>query len=333
LEPGTREVNAIVAVPAHLREIEVAATVNWVPIDNPGKPMFTFAEAHAFHKKAVEVEKEWYKDSDNSQWQDWGVMTGRIIALQHRVPLQRFIVRLPYDHTSSLLASIQDEGQASLAPAVVDVVPTQGPEDAETDVFVTGSNFDINSTRLIVGGQEVPDGHVKLMSRRLIKAKLPKATRSASTVDLYVATPWGRSNAYSFTYLPAKAPADSPRPVTARVQTRTLEVAGPDDVRPAQIVIRLSGAKRGASTKPGDSRIAILDSKGGVILLEATYQATVVEKTQIDQVVGNPATDSAFIQKVVSLAPGEISSIKTYLLVNGVQEEVPVSGTLIVAKR
>lgn len=204
LEPGPRELLAVVIMPSFVPHVRVDVRSNWFELDDPEEKKFTTEDSvrmghmiqHIHHcKEACLVEQNIYRPGDVMR-----VMRA-VDQLESRLPLQDTLVQVPYEND---LGGYQlfALGTRNLGPEVIGYYGAPGVNtEGDTRIFVVGRGFNVNFTKVIAGGDECD---FDLLSRDVMAVTIKKGVSTTTIksangngddplVDLHVATPYGVS--------------------------------------------------------------------------------------------------------------------------------------------
>ena len=233
LEPGMRELNAVVLVPAILPTVRMDVTGNWFKLTDPEhlivptRRMLEQGRKVQALKQAVACNPEDYRPDDLH------TLMAKIQQLDAILPMQSRVVQVPFENTATGF-ELFSEGVTALVPELtgfdgVDVVP----EGIDAEIFVFGRYFSIHETKVIVGGVTLttPD-QFDIISREVLDVKLPSAAIKTVTEDgkdyleVLVATPAGISNRLLVPFQPKQTtPPTPPLAYMLSPDTNALNVA------------------------------------------------------------------------------------------------------------
>ncbi|HCS54083.1 MAG TPA: hypothetical protein DIW81_21270, partial [Planctomycetaceae bacterium] len=207
LEAGPRELLAIVVMPSFVPYLRVDSRSNWFKLTDPKCKEFTTEDSvrmgHMIQyihncKETCLHENHMYRPGDVMR-----VMQA-VNQLENRLPLQDTLAQIPYENDLGgyrLFAL----GKRNLGPELIGFYGEPGINlQGNTNLFLVGRGFNVNATRVIVGGQ---DCDFDLLSRDVMLVKIPPGSYTVSVnvpgedgkkkeedhVDIHVATPYGVS--------------------------------------------------------------------------------------------------------------------------------------------
>ena len=216
LEPGMRELTAVLLVPTFLPTMRMEVSSNWFRLHDPEHLVFHTKRMLERGREVKELRQavrdtcseRLYRDADLR------VLQAKLSQLEAMLPSQSKVVQLPYENTASGFDLFAD-GSTALVPELsgyegIDVVkpPGQGAANAG-DIFVYGKYIDLLDTKVIVGGAYVPPiattalptaGGYEILSREVVHVQIPANVQQTVTFDdktyleVYLATPSGISN-------------------------------------------------------------------------------------------------------------------------------------------
>jgi hypothetical protein len=204
LEAGQRELTAVVILPSFLQRIRVETTGNWYRLHDPDEITLKTPHMLAQSRKIMELRRavETACDAQEYRPDDLQRLRTRVRQVESMLPMQTLMVDIPYGNSLSGF-DLFARGSTSLAPELVgyqgiDVI--SNPRDGENSLLLFGKNFAIQETKVVAGGQRVEEKDVELLSREILRVKLPKNLETTQThegkncVEVHLATPNGISN-------------------------------------------------------------------------------------------------------------------------------------------
>ncbi|MEW4453740.1 hypothetical protein AB1L30_13785 [Bremerella sp. JC817] len=208
LEPGIREVTAVVLMPSFVSHVTFDSRANWFKLTNPRHKELTMHDS-------MQISKVWQsiatcmpnlKSPQYYRAEDVAWLLKSVEQIESRLPLQSMMVSIPYENTLGGFEMF-NSGVTDLAPSLngwygapginvttsvvgclcgEDKCPKEGGLPAEgvpnygtpnaagtcfgTTVFLVGTNFSVHDTRVIAGGRSVP---FQLLSRRIMQVTVP----------------------------------------------------------------------------------------------------------------------------------------------------------------
>jgi hypothetical protein len=251
IEPGIRELTAVIIMPSFLQNVRFDVTGNWFPLHDPDQMKTHTARMLEQGREVMELRKALATAEQCNCYrsEDLERLSTRIDQLESLLPMQTRRTQVPYENT---LGGFQLFTQGSLA-LVPELTGYQGVEFVEqgktADILVFGRHFSLHESKVVAGGAVlVPSDAslgttgVELVSREVMHLKLPDSVRptnitadplkrtgqgSKPYVEVYVATPTGISNRL---LIPFKSKDDP-----AKTDPTTAEPAKPAD--PGYIVL------------------------------------------------------------------------------------------------
>ncbi len=236
IEPGMRECMAIVLMPSFVPHVTFETRGNWFKIAAPGRTAVSVAET-VEHSRAIRSMQrtaqefvtcpELYRDGEVQR------LLARVHQLSQELPLQTLETQVPIENSLGGF-EILSHGTRELAPELLGWYGAPGYDPTRpVELFLSGDNFSVHQTRLIVGNANIP---FRLLSRQIMQVTLPPnlpVLRDQNLIDshpefydgyldAHVATPYGVSG---HLLIPAvRRPwADGPPRVVLQPQTLTLQ--------------------------------------------------------------------------------------------------------------
>jgi len=226
LEPGPRELMAVVIMPSFVPAARVDMRSNWFELTNPKKKKLT-TEDSVRMGQMVQFIRNCKTQCMNEDMMTRPGDSARLIRavdqLEKRLPLQEAMVQIPYENADGGF-QLFSEGTRNLGPELIGFYGAPGL-DAKTGgkLFLVGRNFNVNVTQVVIGGQECT---YELLSREVMKVTVPKDLRTVEVTEFVndegkrkekkeerfearVATPYGVSG---HVYIPVATVPDAPPP-------------------------------------------------------------------------------------------------------------------------
>ena len=228
LEPGMRELTAVLLVPTFLPTLRMEVSSNWFKLNDPEHLVFHTKRMLERGREVQELRQAVIDACSAQQYRDADlrVLRAKLAQLEAMLPAQSKVIQLPYENSASGFDLLSD-GATALVPELsgyegVDTVkPPTGTSTTPTDIFVYGKYIDLLDTKVIVGGAYVPPtppnvnpttGGYEILSREVVHVQIPSTAQPTLTIDdktyleVYLATPTGISNRVLVPYQ-AAAPA------------------------------------------------------------------------------------------------------------------------------
>ncbi|MBY0586651.1 hypothetical protein K2X85_05710 [bacterium] len=218
LEPGQRELTAVIVMPSFLRTVRFNVAGNWFKLNQPDDMRITTARQLEQGRYVQELETV-CAEAHNSgcyRQEDIEGVDARIRRLEAMLPMQTYTVSLPYEnHLSGRELFIP--GTSALSPHLF------GYEGADTinegtpcHLLLYGKHFSIGETVVIAGGRKVD---FSVISRELIEVIIPESVQPtqvalfetegvAEMVEISVTTANGISNRIYVPYASKPAPPE-----------------------------------------------------------------------------------------------------------------------------
>ncbi len=203
LEAGERELSAVVIMPSILQRVRMEITGNWWRLTDPDETTLNTAHMIEQGRRVVELRQALASACDNGRYRedDLARMAVKIDQLEAMLPMQTKTVAVPYGNTLGGF-DIFKKGSSALAPVVVghQGVDELTSESCRNAFLLFGRNFSIQDTTIVAGGQRVDKDDVDILSREVLRVRLPKNLEITTTTDgqkyveLHLGTPNGVSN-------------------------------------------------------------------------------------------------------------------------------------------
>ncbi|NCY03508.1 MAG: hypothetical protein EBX36_11530, partial [Planctomycetia bacterium] len=178
LEPGMRECTAIVVMPSFVPSLTFDVTTGWFSLTRPGatapgmrRALLLSRSVKSMQTAAARCAPEacGYRDGDLA------IVLRRIHQLDHALPLQSMVARIPYENTAGGF-ELFNTGVTDLAPELIGWYGAQGIDrGGTTAVFLVGKGFSVHDTSVIAGGRPV---QATLLSRHLLRAEIPPGVQT-----------------------------------------------------------------------------------------------------------------------------------------------------------
>jgi hypothetical protein len=312
LEPGLRELTAVLLIPTFLPTMRMQISSNWFKLHDPEHLVFHTKRMLERGREVQELRQAAVDACSREQYRpaDLNVLEAKLKQLEAMLPAQSKVVQLPFENTVSGF-ELYSDGATALVPELagyegIDTI-TRAAGTAATvplaDIFIYGKYFDLLDTKVIVGGSYVPPspaaapttGGYEILSREVIHVQIPSTAQQTVTVDgqtyveVYVATPNGISNRVLVPYQ-----AVTPPPLVAfDLDPSTQEL----DIYYQWFPKADANAKLIATADPGSSPIKIAwDAATGMApkTLLATFTATIGTQTLSFSLPANSGVQDAY---------------------------------------
>jgi len=238
LEPGQRELTAAVIVPSFLRSIRVETSSNWFKLGNPASQRLDSGGMLEEGRRLIGL-RQWLAcacDAGQYRRDDVVRLATRIDQLERMLPLQTYVLGLPYDNMMGGF-ELFTQGAMSLAPELVGFEGVEGIDPTRvTDLLLLGKHLSLSGTRVMVSGVSVPEDMIDFISRRALRVRLPVGLPPTvndppgpSTMPAYevvVVTPGGTSNRLVIPWVGpvsmpgiVRVPPPAPQPLSTTTQS------------------------------------------------------------------------------------------------------------------
>ncbi len=244
LEPGMRELTAILLLPTFLPTLRMEVSSNWFKLNDPEHLVFHTRRMMERGREVQELRRTVVDACSELQYRraDLNVLKAKLAQLEQILPAQSKVVQLPFENTASGFDLFAD-GATALVPELsgydaVDYVRAPGTTGGgnPTDIFIYGKYFDLLDTYAIAGGITIPrigstqnqssastvatatpaQAYLEIISREVAHLNIPSTAQPTTTIDgktyleVYLATPSGISNRVLVPYMAA-----TPAPLVA----------------------------------------------------------------------------------------------------------------------
>jgi len=221
LEAGQRELTAVIILPSFLPRVRFEVVGNWFKLTQPDNLTVPTArmvwQGQEVMKLRDAVTK--YCAPRLSRPSDLERVLVKVDRVEQMLPMQTESVSIPYQNTQG--------GFELFTPGVSSLVPElfgyDGIDKAEfgkpASFLVFGKNLSIHETKVVAGGQSIPDAAVEILSREVMRVTVPPsllgtemADRPGRYLEVIAATPNGISNRLA---IPINSPAKPAPPAKA----------------------------------------------------------------------------------------------------------------------
>jgi hypothetical protein len=206
LEPGSRELLAIVIMPSFVPSVRMDVRGNWFHLTNPHRKQFSTEDSVRLGQMVSylrQCKAQCTTEEPMGRPGDTRRLLTAVDQLEKRLPLQEAMVQIPYENSVGGF-QLFSEGTRNLGPELIGFYGEPGVNSKATSyMFLVGRHFNVNVTRVVIGGQ---DCTYDLLSREVMRVQIPKDTVSFEVaevvagvpqknryVDAHVATPYGVS--------------------------------------------------------------------------------------------------------------------------------------------
>ena len=201
LEPGIRELTAVVLLPSFLPAVRLEVSGDWYPLDDPGRAVFESGWVLEEGRGVMAARQGLASACDSGAYRpvDVAGLSARLDRLEARLPLQSYKADVPYENGMGGF-ELFTPGSMALRPELTgyEGAARVDPRGGEV-IFLLARNVDLGTTRVVVGGRPVDPEGVEILSREVIRLTLPPCERpgpgrSGPVIDVQIATPNGVSN-------------------------------------------------------------------------------------------------------------------------------------------
>ncbi|WP_139228715.1 hypothetical protein [Planctomicrobium piriforme] len=206
LEPGPRELMAIVIMPAFVPTVRMDMRSNWFELKNPDEKKFTTEDSVRMGQMIQYMrncKSQCLTEDCMSRPGDARRLLQAVDQLEKRLPLQDALVQIPYENSDGGF-QLFSEGTRNLGPELIGFYGEPGLDPKSGGkLFLVGRNFNVNVTKVVIGGQECT---FDLLSREVMKVNVPGnlnvmevveyvrgIPQRNQVIDAHVGTPYGIS--------------------------------------------------------------------------------------------------------------------------------------------
>lgn len=203
IEPGMRECVALVVMPSFVPYVRFDARGNWFELTDPDDTKSSISDMVRWSKKIRRMrDLEQCSIAETDLYHDPRIvrqMRSRVQQIEKKLPLQTVDAPMPLENLPSG-TTLFANGSADLAPELHYWTGAQGINRHEpTELLLKGANFSVLDTRVLVGDMVLPPRDVDLVSREIMRIRIPANVRTKRNVksvyqtgvDVHVATPYG----------------------------------------------------------------------------------------------------------------------------------------------
>ncbi|MFO1095012.1 MAG: hypothetical protein U0992_17145 [Planctomycetaceae bacterium] len=203
LEPGVREVTAIVIMPCFVPYVIFDTRSSWFKLTDPSKKVMSTRDSMQLSAQISLVRRlsaECIRDAGLYRDGDVHRLTRAVDQIDRRLPMQTTYVQMPFEDTLGGFEFF-DTGVPDLAPEIKGFYGEPGiivdkKPDTKTSIFLVGDHFSVHETKAIAGNRSVD---FELLSRQVMRITVPGNAQvvesdNGTFVDVHIATPYGISN-------------------------------------------------------------------------------------------------------------------------------------------
>lgn len=159
IEPGLREMTAVVVMPSFVRGVRIDAVNNWYRLSDPDERKLHTARSVELGRQINETRAmlDTAVACAHYRTEDVERLRVRLKQLEQMLPLQTSFVKVPYENTQGGFA-LFTPGVSALVPELsgfegIDAIPAL---DRPVDLVLYGKNINIYETVVVVGGRALP---------------------------------------------------------------------------------------------------------------------------------------------------------------------------------
>jgi hypothetical protein len=155
IEPGQREMTAVVVMPSFVRGLRVDVSSDWFPLHDPDERKVHTARAVELGHK-INCARQALASAQSCglyRAEDIERLNVKLLQLERMLPLQTSHVKVPYENTLGGFA-LFTQGVTALVPELTGYEGVQyiNP-DEPTDIIVSGKHFSIYEMEVVAGGK------------------------------------------------------------------------------------------------------------------------------------------------------------------------------------
>ncbi len=150
LEPGGRELLAIVIMPSFVPHVRLDVRSNWFHLTSPEKKEFTTEDSVRLGEMGAicgSASRSACRRANGEAWRRPPAAERRPINFEKRLPLQDALVQSPYENSQGGF-QLFSEGSRNLGPELIGFYGEPGINSkTPTQKFLVGRHFSVNTTR------------------------------------------------------------------------------------------------------------------------------------------------------------------------------------------
>lgn len=220
IEPGVRELSAVIIMPSFLRNIRVDSVGNWFRLADPDDLKVTTGRMLEEGRFVQQLRADMVKACDTAMYRpdDVRVLMSKIHQVAAMLPMQSQRVLMPFDNAANGF-QLFTEGASALVPELTGFEGADRVRTGqETSFLLFGKGISIHETRVVAGGRMLDpskEAEAEILSQEVIRVTLPKDVQPSVTVEdlpyveVYLATPEGISNRLLIPYEKIDSKADA----------------------------------------------------------------------------------------------------------------------------
>ena len=264
LEAGQRELSAVMILPSFLSRVKLEVSGNWYRLHDPDE--ITLGTHHILKqaRRVYELKQALGCVCDADQYPPEAItqLRTKVEELESMLPTQSHIIDIPYEnHLGGF--ELFTPGASSLVPQLIGYQGTEYvTRNGRNSILLFGKNISIQEFAIVAGGQEVTKDDTEVLSREVVRVKLPKgliSTKAYSGKDyteVHLASPNGISNRLLIPCRPDETMADGQAPKAERAScpdNATPAAAGEESAKPASLLMPLGRTDQRSS--PSDPAV------------------------------------------------------------------------------
>jgi hypothetical protein len=155
LEPGLRDLSAVVIMPSFLRGVQMDAIGNFYPLQEPDEMKIPRVRMLEQGRTIMDLQHALGTTLDcrNFRPGDLRRLVTQVHELEEMLPMQTRTIRVPYENTLGGFQLFR-EGTTALVPMLSGFEGAESIEQGTScDILVFGKHFSIQETQVIVGGR------------------------------------------------------------------------------------------------------------------------------------------------------------------------------------
>ncbi len=268
LEPGQRELQAVVVMPSFVRSVTFHSTGNWFLLHDPEQLIVPTARMLRQSQKVTVLKQDLQATHDCGHFRqdDLDQLQTHLEQVEEILPMQSRQVNVPFSEVSGFELFTPISGSQALVPQLLgyDGADYIDP-NKETDIVLYGKRFSILETQVIAGGKYLvrtpsnpEQSNMDIISRDVMRVILPPGLQPTlykegkPYVEVVVSTPNGVSNRFPIPFGPASSPQSTPEPLNVETGYTLM-----DDLLKMGADVTPANPQQGSGTPAGQAATTI----------------------------------------------------------------------------
>jgi hypothetical protein len=267
LEPGKRELTAVVVMPSFVPYVKFESTGNWFLLHDPEHLKVPTDRMLRQSQKVAVLKQELNVTEDCGHFREGDLeqLKTRIEQVEQILPMQTQRVNVPFSEVSGFELFTPISGSQALVPQLLGYDGADYIDPSmSTDFVLYGKRFSILETQVVVGGKYLtrdPDpekSRMDIISRDVMRVLLPAGLQPTvfkdgkKYVEVVVSTPNGVSNRFPIPFGPPSSPQATPEPLNLETGYTLL-----DDLLKVAANVTPANSQQGGGTQSGQSATTI----------------------------------------------------------------------------